>query len=259
MRARLGSPRLKRALAFGRLFLFEPARAAEACLGAEALADGLKVYAIWIAASLLSLWMKPFDFPDVNAAAPVQDLAFWSKVAVWEPVLAALNIALTTLVLNWMREGWLPLKTAAATLWSAFPLILTISLTRSAIGKPLFSVLLLLWAAPGALVARRIPRAQWRRVTAFLLGINAVAVVLLLPQAAAAALRSEVLYKASLVLTAVWLLACGGVGLRSLTKISLPRAVLAFLFANLALNMALMAAYRLGWLPLDVLKVLVYV
>jgi len=225
------------------------------------LPDGLKVYAVWIAASLLSFWMKPFDFPDINAAvaAPVQDLAFWSKVAVWEPVLAALNIALTTLVLHWMREGWLPLKTAAATLWSAFPLILTISLTRSAIGKPLFSLLFLLWAVPGALVARRIPRAQWRHVTSFLLGINAVAIVLLLPQAAAAVLRSEVLYKASLVLTVVWLLACGGVGLKSLTKTSLPRAVLAFLFANLALNVALMAAYQLGWLPLEVLKVLVYV
>jgi len=252
---------MKKALAFGRLFLFQPSRAAEACLREESLAEGLSVYAAWVLLSLIYLRFKPFDFPDVNAAVParVQGLAFWAKVAVWEPVLAALNIALTGLVLRWMRDGWLPLKTASATLWCSLPLVFTIAYTRSAISKPVFAVLLVAWAVPGALYARRIPGEDWRRVTSFLLGLNAVGIALLLPQAAAAALRSDMLYKASLLLTVVWLISCAGTGLKSLAKTSLPRAALAFLFANLALNLVLAAAFLLGWLPMEVLKILVYV
>ncbi|MEK7381891.1 MAG: hypothetical protein AAB262_01230 [Elusimicrobiota bacterium] len=252
---------MKRALTFGRLFLFQPARAAEECLRPDALSDGLRVYAVWVVASLLYLWLKPFDFPDVNApiAARVQGLAFWSKVAVWEPVLAALNIALTGLILRWMRDGWLPLKTAAATLWCTLPLILTVAYTRSAISKAVFAVLFILWAVPGILYARRIPGPEWRRTTAFLLGLNAVGLLMLAAQAAAMIVRSDMLYKGSLVLTVVWLLACGGIGLRNLAKTSLPRSVLAFLFASLVLNLVLAAAFLLGWLPMEVLKVLIYV
>ena len=252
---------MKRAFDFGRLFLFQPVRAAQECLRADALGDGLKVYAAWVAFSLLYLWLKPFDFPDANAAIPAraQGLTFWMKVALWEPVLAALNIALTGLVLRWMRDGWLPLKTAAATLWCSLPLVLTVAYTRSAIPKTVFAVLLVAWAVPGILYARRIPGSDWRHTTTFLLGLNAVGLVLLTAQAAAVVVRSDALYKGALVLTVGWLLACGGVGLKNLAKTSLPRAVLAFLFANLALNLVLAAAFLLGWLPMEVLKVLVYV
>lgn len=252
---------MKRAFAFGRLFIFQPARAAQECLRSDALGDALKVYAAWVAASLLYLWLKPFDFPDANAAIPtrVQGFSFWLKVALWEPVLAALNIALTGLVLRWMRDGWLPLKTAAATLWCALPLILTVAYTRSAISKTAFAVLFVAWAVPGVLYARRIPGPEWRRTTTFLLGLNAVGLILLGAQAAVVLARSDALYKGSLVLTVAWLLACGGTGLKTLAKTSLPRAVLAFLFANLALNLVLAAAFLLGWLPMEILKVLVYV
>lgn len=252
---------MRRALAFGRLFLLHPERAAEECLREGALMDGLIVYGTWVLCSLLYLWLKPFDFPDANAALPshIQGLSFWTKVAVWEPVLAALNIALTGLVLRWMREGWLPLKTAAATLWCALPLILTIAYTRSAISKTAFALLFIVWAVPGVLYARRITREEWLRTTTFLLGLNAVGLVLLGAQAAAVVLRSQVLFKGSLVLTVLWLLASGGIGLKSLAKTSLPRAVLAFLFANLALNLVLAACFLLHWLPMEVLKVLVYV
>jgi len=252
---------MKRTIDFARLFLFHPSRAAEECLREDSLSDGLKVYAAWVVASLLYLWLKPFDFPDTNAAIParVQGLSFWMEVALWEPVLAALNIALTGLVLRWMRDGWLPLKTAAATLWCSVPLMLTVAYTRSAIPKSVFAILFVVWAVPGVLYARRIPGQEWRRITTFLLGLNAVGLLLLSTQVLAALMRNEPLYKASLVLTVGWLLACGGIGLKTLAKTSMPRAVLAFLFANLALNLVLAAAFLLGWLPMEVLKVLVYV
>ena len=250
-----------RALKLGRLFLFSPSLAADACANDDALGDALKVYALWVVASLLYLALKPYDFPDMNAPMPahVEGLRFWLRVAAWEPALAALSIALTALALNWMRGGWLPLRTAVATCWSAVPLILTIAYTKSGLPRSVFGAGMIVWAVPGALVARRVSGAEWRKIAAFLLGLNAIGLVLLIPQIAAAVLRSDLLYKATLGLSVAWLLSCGGAGLRKLCGVSLARAVLAFLFANLVLNLVIAAAYLLHWLPLEVLKVLVYV
>lgn len=251
----------KNAAGFARLFLLHPARAAEACEGKDALVQGLQVYAFWVVASLLYLSLKPFDFPDVNAPLPThpEGAAFWLRVSAWEPVLAALNVALTGLVLEWMREGWLPLKTAVATLWSAVPLILTLAYTRTGMTAAVFGAGMIAWAVPGVWVARRVSAGNWRRITAFLLGLNAVGLAMLVPEVAACVLRSDVLYKASLGGSVVWLLVCGGLGLRRLSGASLARAVLAFLFANLVLNLVIAACYLLHWLPMEVLKVLVYV
>lgn len=252
---------MKKAWDFGKLFLFRPTDAAAACESERSLDDGLKVYALWVVLSLAYLWLKPYDFPDANAPHPVHaaGLGFWLRVSLWEPVLAAMNIALTALVLDWMREGWLPLRTAVATFWSAMPLILTIAYVKSGLPRAAFGALMLVWAAPGAFVARRLRPADWRRTASFLLGLNAVGLVLLVPQVAAAALRSDLLYKATLFGSVAWLLVCGGVGLAKLFKTSVARAVLAFLFANLVLNLVIAAAYLLHWLPMEVLKVLVYV
>lgn len=250
---------MRRLAAFAAAFLVRPERAADDCARPDALADALTVYALWVAASLLYLQWKPHDFPDAYAPARAEGLRFWLRVALWEPVLAAMNLALTGLVLEWMRSGWLALRTAVATLWSAVPLILTIAYTRSGLPRAAFGAGILVWAVPGALVARRIGAGEWRRLAAFLLGLNAISLLLLLPEVAAAVLRSDFLYKATLGVSVVWLLACGGLGLRRLCRASLARAVLAFLFANLVLNVVIAAAYLLHWLPMEVLKVLVYV
>jgi hypothetical protein len=252
---------MKKAFAFGKLFLFQPARAAEACADERAVDAGLKVYAVWVVASLAYLCLKPHDFPDLNAPAPAhaEGLGFWLRVAMWEPVLAAMNIALTALVLDWMREGWLPLRTAVATLWSAVPLILTLAYVKSGMPRAAFGALMIVWALPGAYVARRVPAGEWRKVAAFLLGLNAIGLVLLIPEIAAAVLRSDLLYKGALFASVAWLLVCGGAGLSRLCRTSMARAVLAFLFANLVLNLVIAAAYLLHWLPMEVLKVLVYV
>ena len=249
------------AFEYAKLFLFRPTDAAEAAEKDGAIDLGLKVYALWVAASLLYLWLKPYDFPDVNAPVPthVYGFTFWLRVAFWEPVLAVMNVALAALVLDWMREGWLPLRTAVATFWSAVPLILTIAYTKAGLPRAAFGALMIVWALPGAWVARRVPAADWRKAAAFLLGLNAVGLVVLIPEIAATAFRSDLAYKASLFLSVAWLLVSGGVGLARLFRTSVARAVLAFLFANLVLNLVIAAAYLLHWLPLEVLKVLVYV
>ncbi|MFI5347025.1 MAG: hypothetical protein ACHQ51_11690 [Elusimicrobiota bacterium] len=252
---------MKKSIDFAKLFLFQPASAAEACAEETAIDAGLKVYAVWVVASLAYLWLKPHDFPDMAApiSAHAEGFKFWTRVALWEPVLAALNIALTVLVLNWMRDGWLPLRTAVATLWSAVPLILTIAYTKSGLPRAAFGAGMIVWALPGGYAVWRVPAAEWRKVTAFLLGLNAIGLVLLIPEIAAAVLRSDMLYKGTLFASVAWLLVCGGIGLGRLCKTSTARAVLAFLFANLVLNLVIAAAYLLHWLPMEVLKVLVYV
>lgn len=252
---------MRRAWEFGRLFLFAPSRAADSCARKAALGDGLRVYAFWVAASLAYLWLKPYNFPDANAPLPTHagGFGFWLRVAAWEPLLAALNIALTALALNWMRDGWLPLKTAVATLWSAAPLILTIAYTKVGLSRAAFGAGMIAWAAPGAWAARRVAAEEWRKIAGFLLGLNALSLALLIPEIAATLLRSDFLYKTSLGLNVAALLVCGGVGLRRLYGISIARAVLALLFANIVLNLAVAAAYLLRWLPMEVLKILVYV
>jgi hypothetical protein len=221
----------------------------------------MKIYGAWVVVSLLYLALKPFDFPDANAPLPehAPGVWFWLKVAFWEPVLAGMGVGLTALAVRWMKDGWLPLKTAAATLWTATPLALTLGYVNSGMPRWLFAILILAWLAPGAYFARRIDRATWRQTAAFLLGLNAVSLAALLPEIIATLLRSDLLYKASLGLSVFWLLACGGVGLRRLAGTSLARAILAFLFSNLVLNLVIAAFYLLHWLPKEVLKALVYV
>lgn len=252
---------MRQAFDFGRLFLLRPSAAADSCAREKALGDGLRVYAVWLAASLLYLRLKPLDFPDAHAVASLdaRGLAFWSRVALWEPVLAALEIALTGVLLRWMREGWLPLKTAAATVWIAVPVACALACARGGLPRAAGAAVLAAWAAPGVLMARRLSAREWRTLAAFLLGLNALALVLLAPQTAAVALRSQPLFNAALALSALWLLASGGLGLRRLAATSAARAVLAFLFANLALSAAVAAAFVLGLLPVEVLKVLVFI
>lgn len=252
---------MKKIWSHAKLFLFDPEKAADACEAPDAIDRGLRVYGLWVLCSLVYLWLKPFDFPDMNAAFPnpaESGFGFWLKVSLWEPVLAALTVLLTALVVEWMREGWLPLKTAVATFWSALPLILTVAYVKTTMPRWIFGVGMIAWGVPAWWVGKKIAGSTWRKVTAFLLGLNAVSLALLIPEILATVLRSDLLYKATLGASVLWLLVCGGMGLRKLYATSLARAVLAFLFANLVLNLVIAACYMLHWLPMEVLKVLIY-
>jgi hypothetical protein len=117
---------------------------------------------------------------------------------------------------------------------------------------------MLMWSVPAVLISRRIAAARWKTLTAFLLGLNVIGIALLVPEVVVCLLRSKPAFNGLLGVELIWMLTCGGLGLARLAKTSTARAVLAFLFANLAMNVALAAAFVLGWLPLEVLKVLMY-
>ncbi len=255
---------MKRTLAFGRQFLFAPAQAADACDRPTALADGLTIYALLAVAELVSSWFDPLAFLDPTAPVrPGHTLGFWLVVAFWEPVLMAMSVFFTVLTLEWMSEGWLPLKTAAATLWTAVPVALVVYYTAShaALSRGWALLLLAAWAAPAVLLSRRIAPERWRRVGIFLLGMSAVQLVGLLFEFVAVvpahSLNAFYVYSAVML---VWVAYCFGAGMRRM-KItgSVARAVLAFVFALLISSVVPSLAYLLGLMPKEVLKVVLYV
>ncbi len=254
---------MKRAWDFAALFLFSPSKAADACLRKEALADGLKVYGVLAVAELISSHFDPLAFLDPNAPVlPPHGLGFWLRVAMWEPVIFGLSVVITVLVLEWMRAGWLPLKTAAATLWSAVPVILALRYVAPAMafGKGVTTGLLVLWIAPALALARRVPGERWRKVGIFLLGLSAIQLVCLAAEfLTVVPLRSLTGFYVLSVLSIAWLLACVGIGLRKLCETSAARVVLGFVFALLVSSVVPAFAFLLGLMPMEVLKIVLYV
>jgi hypothetical protein len=168
----------------------------------------------------------------------------------------------TVLVLDWMREGWLPLKTAAATLWSAVPAALAVYYASPSmtLGRGIFVALLAAWAAPAVWLSRRIPAEGWRRIGVFLLGLSAIQLVCLAVEfAAVMPARSMIGFYVLSFLEIAWLLVCVGIGLRRLCAMSTARVVLGFLFAVLVTSVVPALAYLLGLMPKEVLKVVLYV
>jgi hypothetical protein len=250
-----------KALRFGRLFLFSPPKAAEACVKDGAIFDALKIYGLTLLAAAVFYRFKPYDFPDANAAVPMssQSLFFWLKVMAWQPLLMAALIGFAAVLLRWMKDGWLPMKVATSFLWSAVPLILTIFYVKNGIPKSVFSVLMIVWAAPGAYVLRRVPARELLHLTTFLLGLNVIELAAMLPESAVTIFRWEPGYKAVVGVAGLWMLVGGALGLKALPPHRpLPRALLPLLFALVLQIEVVIAAFMLGWLPVETLKALLY-
>lgn len=252
---------MKKALAFGRLFLVSPSKAAAACEADRALADAARLYGLTLLAAAVFYRFKPYDFPDANAAVPMgpQSLFFWLKVMLWQPLLMSALVGFAAVLLRWMKDGWLPVKVATSFLWCAIPLILTVVYVKGGIPKAAFGALMIVWALPGAWVGRGVPAREWRLLAAFLLGLNVVELAAILPEAIVTALRWEAGYKAVVGAAGLWMLVGGALGLKALPPHRpLPRALLPLLFALVLQIEVVIAAFMLGWLPVETLKALLY-
>ena len=249
---------------FGRLFFFSPSKAAEESRRPEALRAGLILYGLTLLAAAVFHWLRPFDFPDANAAYPEehQGLGFWLRAMLWQPPLMAALVAFAGTLLAWMRQGWLPLKVFSSLLWCAAPLLLVALYAPDPPILPLTALraALLAWAAATAFLIRRLfPRGAWRPLAAFLLGLNVVELASFLPQAAVTAVRSEPGYKAVVAIAGFWMLGSGALGLKRLEgDRPLPRALLPLVFALVLQIAVVVAAFTAGWLPKDTLKALLY-
>ena len=252
---------MRKTVNFGRLFLFSPAKAAAACTEERALFDALKIYGLTLLTAAIFYRFKPYDFPDANAAVPMgpQSLFFWLKVMLWQPLLMAALVAFAAALMRWMKDGWLPVKVATSFFWCAIPLILTVLYVKNGIPKSVFAVLMIAWAVPGVYVGRGIPFQEWRLLATFLLGINVIQLAALLPESVVTLMRWEAGYKAVVGLAGFWMLIGGALGLKALPPHRpLPRALLPLLFALVLQIEVVIAAFMLGWLPVETLKALLY-
>ncbi|MDD5302094.1 MAG: hypothetical protein PHS14_03210 [Elusimicrobia bacterium] len=252
---------MRKTLSFGRLFLFSPSKAAAACVSDRALLDALKLYALTLLTAAIFYRFRPYDFPDANAAVPLgpQGILFWLKVMLWQPLLMAALVAFAAVLLRWMKDGWLPVKVATSFFWCAIPLILTVFYVKNAIPKSVFGALMIAWAIPGVYVGRGVPSREWRLLAAFLLGLNVVELAAMLPEAIVTMMRWETGYKAVVGLAGFWMLIGGALGLKALAPHRpLPRALLPLLFALVLQIEVVIAAFMLGWLPVETLKALLY-
>ncbi|MBI4060462.1 MAG: hypothetical protein HY403_03445 [Elusimicrobia bacterium] len=252
---------MRRTLALGRFFLFAPAKAAAACGEGRALLDSLKIYGLTLLAAALFYRWKPYDFPDANAAVPMaaQGIWFWLKVMLWQPLLMGVLIAFCAVLLRWLKDGWLPLKVASSFFWCAIPLIATVLYVKNALPKSAFAVLMIVWILPGIHIGRGVSPREWRGLAAFMLGLNAVELAAMLPEAVVTVMRWEAGYKAVVGLAGFWMLIGGALGLRAMPpQRPLPRALLPLLFALVLQIEVVIAAFMLGWLPVETLKALLY-
>lgn len=244
-----------------RLFVRSPERAAEACLERDSLAPNVALYAAFAVASMLFFWLKPFDFPDINAAFPrdEQGLLFWFKVTLWQPPLEAAWILFLLGLTQWLRSGVLGLKLLSGVLWTAVPLALIAAYTQThGLSKPLFA---LGEAASFALFVPLLagfPKEELFPVASFMIGLNVLGLIMLAPMIAAVPLASPSLFNAAQLAGGLWMLGAGTLGLRRLTGMRLPRAFMAVLLSMFFQISLAFALHFLGLVPKEILKALLY-
>ena len=254
---------MRKLLEFARHFVFSPAKAADECGRPDAWVQGVQIGVLFAIFQVFVSFLNPLSFMDPTAPiAPPHSFGFWLSVLFCEPLLMCLSIFFTILLFEWMRKGWLPLKTAAATLWCAFLIGMTIVYARSGLNfsKALFLGLLCLWLLPTIAFSRRIAREQWLRMATFLLGLGVIQMLcLVLELGIVAPTRSTGAFYAVCLATLIWMLGFFGVGMRRMTGASSARSVLAFVFAMIVSSVFPMLAYLLGLMPKEVLKVILFV
>lgn len=252
---------MKKLFKFGRLFLFSPSMAAAACVTDRALYDALKLYGLTLLTAAIFYRYKPYDFPDANAAVPMgpQNIFFWLKIMLWQPLLMSALIAFAAVLLRWMKDGWLPIKVATSFFWCAIPLLLTVFYVKNEIPKSVFAALMIVWALPGVYIGRGVPAREWLSIATFLLGLNVIELAAMLPESIVTMMRWEAGYKAVVGVAGFWMLIGGALGLKSLApQRPLPRALLPLLFALVLQIEVVIATFMLGWLPVETLKALLY-
>ena len=257
---------LKSAVVLAKLFLFSPSRAADESQKEENLLPCLGIYLAFTAAYILFFIFKPFDFPDQNAPFPrePQTLMFWFKVMLWQPPLEAAWIAFLIGLVAWFRKGSLAVKLTCGVGWAAIPFILmgiysaadTYKATR--IATAMMAIGPAVWIGLFTPFWRQTTQAQAMPVITFMLGVNAIGVIILAPMILAILVGSSSFFMASQAAGGFWILACATIGLRRLTGLRLPRAFMAVLLSMFFQIAIAFTLYLLHIVPKDVLKALLY-
>lgn len=250
---------MKDALRLARLCALRPAEAAAEIRKPEALRAALLLWAVWVAASMLFTLLKPAGFPEPQMAAlPSRPPLFWLRVLFWQPVLAAVLVGFVGIALRWLSSGWLALKLATGVAWSVLPFLLSVAYVKGAFGGVSASALLAAWLGVTVWYGRAVPAESWRRVASGMLGLNGIPLLSLAVELLIIPTGSLTAYKSLMVVVLLWVLGAAALLFKRSEELSTPRALAAVFFALLAQNVFVGTAFLLGWLPLEVLKVLMY-
>lgn len=241
-------------------FLTTPSRAAKTCASPGAFVSNLRIYLIFMAASLIFFQLKPADFPDANIpiVQVTRDFSFWLGMILWQPVLEAAWIVFILGLLRWFAAGSWSVRLMTAVAWTALPFILMILRNLNNISLPGYVALLLLWSLPLFGLIRAAPKAEWRTLAGFMMGINAIGLAILPPMALAVGLKAPGLFTFTQAAGGLWILGAGMLGLRELSGLRLPRAFMAVLLSMFLQIAFAFTLHLLGLIPKDMLKALFY-
>lgn len=252
---------VERALSLTWKFIRRPTKAAEASKSPDNFGPNVWLYAAFVVASMLFYWLKPFDFPDVNAAFPREDqgLWFWFKVMLWQPPLELAWILFLIGLSQWLREGTLAVKLATSVLWTALPFIFIVAYAQlHGIPKTAFAVGELVSFALFIPALMRFPAVERMPVVSFMLGLNVLGLIMIVPMIVAVGAGSSQLFDGSQIAAGLWMVGAGTLGLRTLTGMRLPRAFMAVLLSMFFQISFAFALHFLGLVPASVLKALLY-
>ena len=248
-------------LALSRDYLFSPSRGAEENRENGNIPSNLILYAFFLTASLIFYWLKPWDFPDQYAPFPreFQGFFFWFRVMLWQPPLEIAWILCLLGLVSWLEKGNLVIKLTSALAWTASPFILIILFAQKhGIPKPLFILGEIISFGLFIPLLRRLKKEDWLPVSGFMLGLNVIGFVIIIPMAASVFLNSSIIFNGSQILGGLWMLWGGMMGLRALKGMRLSRAFLAMLFSLLFQIAFAFALYFIGIVPKEILKALLY-
>jgi hypothetical protein len=249
-------------LSLAKLFLFSPTEAARMCEKPHTARTAFKIAALFAVLQLASSWFNPLAFLDPNAPIPVaHGLLFWAHVGLWEPILMGMSIFFAVMALDWMSLGWLPAKTAIATLWTAGPVALSLAyVANHSLSRSMCAIGLLLWVSPIVYLARRISYDRWRKITVFMLGLYSIQIAcLILEYLIVVPIHSRAIFYGLSAISLIWVLTALSLGMRQLLAMSAPRAILAFLFSLVLTAVVPVLSYLIGLMAKEVLKVVLYV
>ena len=240
-------------------FLLSPTRAARDCRAPRILTPCVVLYVLATAGFMVLFWLKPFDFPDADAAVPreMRDLGYWLKAELWQPLLEAGWIVFLLGLLRYFRRGSWPVRLASAVLWTAVPFIVLAAYAQArAFPKPALAAATAAWMALFIPLLKEAGREDWCPIVNFSLGANAIAFPLLAALGIATAAGRAEAFKALQILGGLWLLGAMTLGARELSGLRLPRA---FMAVVLSAFMQFALAFSLHFLGAEgVLKALLY-
>ena len=242
-------------------YLFFPARGAAKNKENGEMVLNASLYLVFLLLSLLFYWLKPWNFPDHYAPFPSQspNFYFWLKVMLWQPPLEIVWILCLFGLMLWLEKGNLLFKLITSVFWTAMPFILIIFyVKKNGISKVWFDLGEILCFALFIFPLLKIKKAEAWPIAGFMLGLNVIGIVLLLPMVLSIFLDSNTIFNGSQVVGGLWMLWAGMMGLRELRGIRLSRAFLAVLFSLLFQIAFAFALYFMGLVPKEILKALLY-